>query len=116
MNCIIFKTPLFWLKYLSKDLIFSRNFLNSTLESVTLPALLIVVFTETRVSALTTNAEDVLFERTLIDGFSCVNIRLAFDSQILLLKNGPDRYKLIYTTEGQKTRILTKILKMNQNN
>ena len=51
MNCIIFKTPLFWLKYSSKDLIASRNFLNSTLESATLSALLMVVFTETRVSA-----------------------------------------------------------------
>ena len=38
--------------------------------------------------ALHTDAEQVkIFERTLIGGFSCVNIRLAFDSQILSPKN-----------------------------
>ena len=38
--------------------------------------------------AFPTDAEQVkLFERTLIDGFNCVNTWLAFDSQILLQKN-----------------------------
>ena len=38
--------------------------------------------------ALPTDAEQVKhFEMTLIGGFSCVNTRLAFDSQILLPKN-----------------------------
>ena len=47
--------------------------------------------------ALPTNAEQVkFFERTLIGGFSCVNSRLAFDSQILLPKNEKNKYKLIY--------------------
>ena len=40
--------------------------------------------------ALPTDTEQVkLFERTLIGGFSCVNTRLAFDSQILLPKKPP---------------------------
>ena len=40
--------------------------------------------------ALPTDTEQVkLFERTLIGGFSCVNTRLAFDSQILLPKKTP---------------------------
>ena len=35
--------------------------------------------------ALPTNAEHVrLFEKTLIGGFSCVNTRLAFDTEILM--------------------------------
>ena len=47
--------------------------------------------------ALATDAEQVkLFERTLIGGFSSVNTRLAFDFQILLLKNEADDFKLIY--------------------
>lgn len=61
-----------------------------------------------------TNSEDILlFERTLIGGFSCVNTRFAFDSQILL----PDKnsYKLIYDTEGQKKGV-SKSIKMDENN
>lgn len=42
--------------------------------------------------ALQTGAEDVLlFERTRIGGFSCVNTRLNFDFQILLPKNDRDK-------------------------
>ena len=55
--------------------------------------------------ALPTRAEDVLvFERTLIGGFNCVNTRIAFDSQILLPKNEQDKYKFIYSVENQKKR------------
>ena len=47
--------------------------------------------------ALPSDTEQVkLFERTLIGGFSCVNTRLAYDSQILLPKNETDNFKLIY--------------------
>ena len=47
--------------------------------------------------ALPTNAEHVrLFEKTLIGGFSCINTRLAFDSQILLPKDNDDDHKLIF--------------------
>ena len=71
--------------------------------------------------ALPTDAEQVKrFERTLRGSFSCVNTRLAFDSQILLPKNETDNYKLIYDIKinniNQKKRVTTKILKMDENN
>lgn len=53
-------------------------------------------------TALPTDAEQVkVFERKLIGGFSCVNTRLAFDSQILMPKNERNNLKLIY---GIKTK------------
>ena len=71
--------------------------------------------------ALPTDVEQVKrFERTLRGSFSCVNTRLAFDSQILLPKNETDNYKLIYDIKinniNQKKRVTTKILKMDENN
>ena len=71
--------------------------------------------------ALPTDVEQVKrFERTLRGSFSCVNTRLAFDSQILLPKNETDNYKLIYDIKinniDQKKRVTTKILKMDENN
>ena len=72
------------------------------------------------------------FFKKLIGGFSCVNTRLAFDSQILLpnlktkedLKNNPMNkdfnYKIIYNlkmnNEKVKKRVITKILKLDENN
>ena len=53
--------------------------------------------------ALPTDIEQVkLFEKTLIGGFSCVNTRLAFDSQILIPKYGRDNSKLIYEIKTNK--------------
>ena len=53
--------------------------------------------------ALPTDVEQVkLFEKTLIGGFSCVNTRLAFDSQILIPKYGRDNSKLIYEIKTNK--------------
>ena len=68
-----------------------------------------------------------IFEETVISGFSCVNTRLAFDSQILLrnLKNKDDlknnsmnenyNYKVVYNLKMNdkkvKKRVITKILK-----
>ena len=47
--------------------------------------------------ALPTEAGHVwVFEKTLIRGFSCVNTRLAFDSQILLPKDNINNSKLIF--------------------
>ena len=58
-------------------------------------------------NALPTNSEHlILFEKTLIGGFSCVNTRLAFDSQILLPNK--DNHKLIYDIEVQKKGYLEK--------
>ena len=68
--------------------------------------------------ALPTEAEHVrVFEK---GDFTCVNTRLAFDSQILLPKDNIDNNKLIFNLKinnvNQKKRITTKILKMDENN
>ena len=86
------------------------------------------------VLALPTKYEHVeIFEQTVIGGFSSVNTRLAFDSQILLpnsneqvdLKNNPmnknSNYKVVYNLKienkkAQKKRVITKILKLDENN
>ena len=73
-----------------------------------------------------------ILEETVIGGSSCVNTRLAFDSQILLpnLKNKDDlennpmnkdyNYKIVYNlkmnNEKVKKRVITKILKLDENN
>ena len=69
-----------------------------------------------------------IFEQTVIGGFSCVNNRLAFDTQILL-PNFLDsemivkidfKYKIAYNlkidNQKSKKRIITKILKLDENN
>ena len=83
--------------------------------------------------ALPTKYEHVeIFEETVIGGFSCVNARLAFDSQILLpnltdkidLENNPMNknfnYKVVYNlninNEKVKKRVINKILKLNEKN
>ena len=67
-----------------------------------------------------TNAETVeLFEKTLIGGMSCVNTRLEFDSFVLI---GEKEQKLICsirnhdTDEVENKFVVTKILKMDENN
>ena len=73
-----------------------------------------------------------IFEETVIGGFSCVNTRLDFDLQILLqnltdkidLENNPMNknfnYKVVYNfkmnNEKTKKRVITKILKLDENN
>ena len=69
--------------------------------------------------ALPTDAEHVrVFQKTFICGFSCVNTRLAFETQILLLDK--ENEKAIFdseiTGEKQAKRISTKILKIDENN
>lgn len=71
--------------------------------------------------ALPTNAETVkLCEKTLIGGFSGVNTRITFDSQMLPPKNQRDNLKLIYKfktgRDCQNKRISIKTLKMYENN
>ena len=76
--------------------------------------------------ALPTKAEITeLLEQTLIGGFSCVNTLLSFDSKIWLLKdkeNKPNqKSELIYrirneiTNKFENKRIVTKIIKMDEN-
>ena len=69
--------------------------------------------------ALPTNAEHVrLFEKTLTGDFSCVNKRLAFDTDILLdnKRNEKVLFDLIIDSKKQTKRISSKILKMDKKN
>ena len=77
--------------------------------------------------SLPTQAEIVdLFQQTLISGFSRVNTRLSFHSKILLPKNSCGQPKenliLIYKTKNdtknifRDKRVVTEILKMDENN
>ena len=69
--------------------------------------------------ALPTNAEHVrLFEKTLTGGFSCVNKRLAFGTDILLdnKRNEKVLFDLIIDSKKQTKRISSKILKMDKKN
>ena len=83
--------------------------------------------------ALPTKLEHAeIFEHTVIGGFSSVNTRLAFDSQILLpnldfkddLKQNPRikdfNCKIVYNlqmnNQKSKKRVITKILKFDENN
>ena len=69
--------------------------------------------------ALPTDAEHATaFEKSLIGGFSCVNTRLAFDTNVLL--NDLDKEKVLFDLDingkKQTKRISSKILKMDENN
>ena len=69
--------------------------------------------------ALPTDGEHVrVFEKTLIVGFSHVNIRLAFDTQILISdkKNKKVLFDLDIGGKKQTKRIFTKILRLDENN
>ena len=77
------------------------------------------------VVAVPTEAETVhLFEKTLIGGFSGVNTRLAFDTNILFPnkdeKSERQDLKIVYSTKNngksETKRIVSKIPKMGENN
>ena len=73
-----------------------------------------------------------IFEETVTGGFSCVNTRLAFDSQVLLpnlknkdnLENNPMNkdynckvvYNLKMNNKKVKESVITKVLKLDENN
>ena len=71
-----------------------------------------------------------IFEQTVIGGFSCVNNRLAFDTQILLPKFTNEKeevetdfnFKVAFDLQlnnessRQHKRVITKILKLDENN
>ena len=69
-----------------------------------------------------TNVEHFeIFEKTITGGFSCVNTRLAFDTAILCPKkldeSGRDKdWRVIYNINGENTRVISKILKLDENN
>ena len=70
------------------------------------------------------------FEKTVIGGFSCVNNRLAFDTQILLPTTSDENanikidfnfkiafdLKMTKNSNKEKKRVITKILKLDENN
>ena len=68
-----------------------------------------------------TNVEHLeIFEKTITGGFSCVNTRLAFDTTILLPKKSDGsrdlNFKCIYNINDEKKRVISKILKLDENN
>ena len=66
--------------------------------------------------ALPTDAEIIrVFETTLIGGYSCVNTRMAFDTD-LLLKDTKTEKVLFKTADGELQRFSSKIIKMDENN
>ena len=66
--------------------------------------------------ALPTDAEIVrVFEKILIGGYSCVNTRMAFDTD-LFLKDTKNEKVLFKTADVQLKRFLSEIIKMDENN
>ena len=68
--------------------------------------------------ALPTDTEHVrVFEKTLIGSFSCVNTRLAYDTEVLLDNQNHEKviFDLYNDSKKQTQRISTKILKMDEN-
>ena len=69
-----------------------------------------------------TNVEHLeIFEKTITGGFSCVNTRLAFDTSILRPKkvDGSNRdkdWRVMYNINGENKRVISKILKLDENN
>ena len=65
--------------------------------------------------ALPTDADfERVFEKTLIRGFSCVNKKFAFDSDILL--SDPDKEKVLIELNINRKSLSSKILKMDESN
>ena len=63
-----------------------------------------------------TNAEQIrVFEKTLIGGYSCVNTRMAFDTEFFL-KDKNNEKVIFKTRDGQLKRFSFKIIKMDENN
>ena len=65
---------------------------------------------------LPTDAEIVrVFEKTVMGGYSCINTKIAFDTDILL-KDTENEKVLFKTVDGQLKRFSSKIIKMDENN
>ena len=56
-----------------------------------------------------------VFEQTLIGGYSCVNTRMAFDTEIFL-KDAENQKVIFKTQNNQLKRFSSKIIKMYENN
>ena len=56
-----------------------------------------------------------VFEETVLVGYSCINTRMGFDSNLLL--NDPKNEKILFKTTGNELkRFSSKIIKMDENN
>ena len=65
---------------------------------------------------LPTDAEIVrIFEKTVMGGYSCINTRMAFDTNVLL-KDTKNEKLLFKTADSQLKRFSSKIIKMDENN
>ena len=101
-----------------------NKILNSTLANTILTAPMAGVFIKTKVNVLPhfqpMQKQLNFVKKTFIGGFSGVNTRITFDSQMLLPKNQRDNLKLIYKfktgRDCQNKRISIKTLKMYENN
>lgn len=93
-------------EYLKTVLLSYKNFLNTTQESVIPQVLLVFVSLETKASVWLLFQQKLnmlgFLKKILIVGFSCVNTRLALDSQILLPKDNIDNNKLIFDLKINK--------------
>ena len=56
-----------------------------------------------------------MFEKNLIGGYSCINTRLAFDTEIFL-KDLQNERVLFTDGQGQVRQFSSKIIKMDENN
>ena len=56
-----------------------------------------------------------VFENTFISGYSCVNTRVAFDTE-LFLRNKQDERVLFESVDSEVKQLSSKIIKMNKNN
>ena len=66
--------------------------------------------------ALPVNAEITrVFEQTLFGGYSCVNTRMTFDTEVFL-KDFENEKNLFKTKDNQLKRFSSKIIKMDENN
>ena len=71
------------------------------------------------ISFPTTIDHHEIFEKTITGGFSCINTRLVFDTSILLPKKNEEKdrdWRIIYNINGEKKRVISKILKLDENN
>ena len=57
-----------------------------------------------------------IFEKTLIGGYSCINTRLAFDTEIFLKDVENERVLFATGWQGEAKQLSSKIIKMDENN
>ena len=57
-----------------------------------------------------------IFEKTLIGGYSCINTRLVFDTEIILKDVENERVLFAPGRQGEVKRLSSRIIKMDENN